>query len=345
MKVTGDSRILQFHPTLQCNLKCSHCYSASSPHHLSSLDVELLCRVISEAATEGYNTVSVSGGEPLLYNGLYRLLDCAKSLGMRTAITTNGMLLSTNRLEMLKGVVDLIAISLDGTPESHNHNRGSKTAFQIMSSHLERLKVSDITFGFIFTLTRHNLHELDWVAKFSLAQGARLLQIHPLEYVGRANETRSQEKPDAMELAFAYLEAARIQQLVGDQMFVQIDFATQEAIRNKLKFVNQDLIREGVYPLLSEVLSPLVVESDGTLVPLQYGFSRAYALGDIQNATIHELSLAWFRETLHAFQRIYDRAFRRMDDFQKLPFFNWYELLMEVSHDFPNERCEALAEG
>ena len=42
---------------------------------------------------EGYDYVSISGGEPLLYKPLETLLKYAKEVAYKTAIATNGMLL------------------------------------------------------------------------------------------------------------------------------------------------------------------------------------------------------------------------------------------------------------
>ena len=78
----------------------------------------MLARAIADAANLGYQVVSISGGEPLLYSGLPSLLQEARRHGMRTTITTNGLLLDQRRIELLTGKVDLLAISLDGTPSS-----------------------------------------------------------------------------------------------------------------------------------------------------------------------------------------------------------------------------------
>jgi MoaA/NifB/PqqE/SkfB family radical SAM enzyme len=146
---------------------------------------------------------------------------------MLTAVTTNGILLDGKRLEMLAGAADLVAISLDGVPESHNRMRASERAFEQMSSRLEGLRQSQIPFGFIFTLTQHNLHELEWVAAFALEQGASLLQIHPLEMSGRACDLLQGKRPDGIEATIAFLEAARIQGMVGDRMYVQLDLVNR----------------------------------------------------------------------------------------------------------------------
>ena len=125
MTSTGNSRILQIHPTRRCNLRCLHCYSSSSPEEHDQLGVALLLQAISDARTEGYTVVSFSGGEPLLYKPIWDLLEYAHQCQMLTSVASNGMLLNEQRLEKLHGRVDLLAISLDGMPTSHNMIRNT----------------------------------------------------------------------------------------------------------------------------------------------------------------------------------------------------------------------------
>src|ERR1700722_11228438 len=147
--------IIQIHPTRRCNLRCLHCYSRSGPEERDLLAPEILAECLSDAWQQGYRTASFSGGEPTLYPHLRHLLERAKQLGMRTTVTSNGMLLDGPRLEMLAGLTDVLAISLDGVPESHNRTRGSLQAFERMQSNLEGVRGSGIPFGFIFTLTQY----------------------------------------------------------------------------------------------------------------------------------------------------------------------------------------------
>jgi len=281
MGPTGDSyRVLQIHPSRRCNLRCLHCYSSSGPEERGEISVALLRDALTEASEEGYTVAGVSGGEPLLYKPLHELLQHAHECNMLTTVTSNGMLLDERRLETLQGITDLLAISLDGVPASHNRNRASERAFDTMASRLEGVRRSGIPFGFIFTLTLHNLHELDWVANFALKQGAQLLQIHPLEEVGRAKQFLSRARPDEIESAYAYLELLRIQALAGDTLRVQLDLIDRNLLRSSPSRVFADKPSVDETSLsLSDLVSPLVIEADGTLVPIQYGFAREYALG------------------------------------------------------------------
>src|SRR4029079_3353776 len=132
MGLTGASAILQIHPSRRCNLRCRHCYSSSGPWVADTTDLDVLRRTVTEACSLGYDVFAVSGGEPLLFRGLSLLLTHAHRLGMRTAVTSNGLLLTERRLSELVGLVDVLAISLDGRPETHDWMRGDRRAFARM---------------------------------------------------------------------------------------------------------------------------------------------------------------------------------------------------------------------
>src|SRR5579862_8026021 len=148
MTLTGpDIRILQIHPTRLCNLRCLHCYSSSGPRERGELGAPLLLQAIADAATLGYNVLSVSGGEPLLYGNLRALCEEAHRHQMLATLVTNGTVITAQKLYELRGSIDMIAISLDGAPERHNHIRGSSQAFQRMENGLELIRRAQVPFA------------------------------------------------------------------------------------------------------------------------------------------------------------------------------------------------------
>jgi len=319
---------IQLHVSRRCNIRCLHCYSHSGPEESQELPLDLAQQSVRDAVSEGYGNLAISGGEPLLYKPLRELLTTAKSLGMVNTVTTNGMLLDARRLKMIDGVIDLVAISLDGAPESHNQMRNSPRAFETMVQRLPALRDSGIPFGFLFTLTQYNLHELAWVADFALNEGARSLQIHPLEECGRASEELVGEAPDAREKSVAFLEFLRVQSQARDRLHVQIDLADSVSLRDRPERVyanttSDDLTAEP----LANLLNPLVVEIDGTVSPLQFGFPRPYALGNLHEHSLKELADVWRREGHGPFHDLCRRTFEDVTDDEGLPFVNWYEVL------------------
>src|ERR1022692_2885761 len=328
MNWTGcHQRVLQVHPSRRCNLKCLHCYSTSGPREVDDLDRHLLLGAIRDAACEGYNVVSVSGGEPLLYSGLPELLHQAKQLGLRTTVTTNGILLNRRRLSMLGGLIDLVAISIDGMPESHNRLRDSGLAFQAMRERLPGLREAGFRFGFIFTLTRHNVNELPWVAKFAHEEGARSLQIHPLEEAGRAESLLQGSSPTDVDAAMAWLHVNRLSARYGKRLTFHTDFVHRNAFEGLL------LQMENLAPACREpghlagLVSPRVIEADGDVVPAQYGFPREYGLGSLRHKTLTELAADWMAGRSARFATVCRRTMEGLLQPAELPFINWYQEL------------------
>jgi MoaA/NifB/PqqE/SkfB family radical SAM enzyme len=331
MGPTGRSRIVQVHPTRRCNLRCLHCYSSSGPEVKETLDIGLLKDFLGDAAAQGYTVAGFSGGEPLLYKPLREALEHARGHGLITTVTSNGMLLDERRLAMLEGAADLLAISLDGVPASHDRMRGDERAFSTMVSRLDGVRRSGIPFGFIFTLTQYNLHELEWVAGFALEQGAALLQIHPLEEAGRAAERLAGSRPDGVETGYAFLIAAALQEQLGDRLRVQLDLASRQGMEASPGCFFADACPAGDDLPLAELVSPLILETDGTVVPLEYGVGRQFQLGSLHEARLADLAGRWKRERLAEFRRLCRNAFEAVTADRGTPLTNWYEAVRQAS--------------
>jgi MoaA/NifB/PqqE/SkfB family radical SAM enzyme len=323
--------VLQVHPTRRCNLTCLHCYSQSGPTERAELPIEVLRVLLAEAAAEGFDTLGISGGEPLLYSQLAALLRAGREEGMVTTVTTNGMLLTRPLLARIGEHLQLLAISLDGTPASHARMRGSPKAFSAMEGNLELVRAARVPFGFIFTLTQFNLDELEWVAQFALTQGATLLQIHPLEEVGRARMTLSGAAPDAQEESHAFVEALKLQAQLGERLHVQVDLVPLAVARSQPELLFAEDDPPPPASRLSDLVCPLVVETDGTLSPLQYGFGREFALGNLLEHSLADLASAWRANGYGRFRKLCREVLRRRLAAGGWPMMNWYEVVARAS--------------
>ncbi len=290
-RCASGRRALQVHVTRRCNLRCLHCYSSSGPEARGELPAGMLRGAIDDAAALGYGVLAVSGGEPLLYRPLAEILGHARRRGMATAITTNGMLLDRRRLEPLRGVVSFVAVSLDGAPDEHDRMRARPGAFAAMAERMGELRASGIPFGFLFTLTRASARHLDWAADFAAANGAAALQIHPLSEVGRAARHGGAAAPPelaAPDVALA-VQAARGAAAARDRhagrLRVVVDYMPW------LRVPAGERMGEGAS--LADLVSPLVIEADGTVVPLAHGFARGHAIGNLGAGGLSALAERW----------------------------------------------------
>jgi MoaA/NifB/PqqE/SkfB family radical SAM enzyme len=322
-------RTLQIHPTRLCNLRCVHCYSSSGPEERGELGAPLLKRAIRDAATLGYNSVTVSGGEPLLYRGLRAVCEEAHNRGLAVTLVTNGTGLTRRRLDRLAGLVDTIAIGIDGVPERHNRIRRAPGAFETMERRLELLKHSAIQFGFVFTLTRENLRDLEWAADFAVSRGAAMLQIRPLEEYGRASTQFTGQTLPQAHMATAWMVAECLRDIHRGQLAIHFDALNAYA----LPFEPADIgewkagLQRGVRDL-AEIVSPLVIEADGTVAPLCYGFARSLSFGNLNRFGLRELADEWVRLCASKFCDVYETVLEEVRASDRA-FANVHELLSE----------------
>jgi hypothetical protein len=71
----------------------------------------------------------------------------------------------------------------------------------------------------------------------------------------------------------------------------------------------QDLEREPRY--LGEIVSPLVIEDDGTVTPLRYGFARRFAFGNLHQDGLAGMTQRWIASRAGAFCQLYGTVLRQ----------------------------------
>jgi len=109
--------------TRRCNLACPHCYTAAanSDQFVPELSTAQCYKIIEDIARLGVEIIGWTGGEPLLRNDLENLIAYAKSFGIRSGLTTNGLLLSESRAKSLKEAgLEIVQVSLDGSTPARN---------------------------------------------------------------------------------------------------------------------------------------------------------------------------------------------------------------------------------
>jgi MoaA/NifB/PqqE/SkfB family radical SAM enzyme len=327
---TGQ-RILQIHPTLRCNLQCVHCYSSSGPWIRDHLALDLVVAAVTDAIRIGCGALSVSGGEPFLYPGLKDVLAVAHCGGMKTSVTSNGYFLGEKHLGPLREHLDALAVSVDGPPQIHNALRGSPKAFDHLTAGLEHLRAAGIPFGFIHTLTRESWVHLVWLAEFAVASGARLLQIHALERAGRADSLAAILADEEVR-SKSYLLAVALAHKYAGMLEIQIDLLHRDHVLANPELVyarNQSTDAVSTAPSAPGVL---VLESDGTIVPITYGFSRHYQVCNVRERSLIAAWPKFLETTAPRFIGLCQAVFERLIATEAEPLFNWHELVCAESH-------------
>jgi MoaA/NifB/PqqE/SkfB family radical SAM enzyme len=323
--------VLQVHASRVCNLACLHCYSVSGPDAPGALDPEHVCRVVSDAATLGYRVLAFSGGEPLAYNGITEVLRHARNLGLRTSVTTNGTLSTERHLRLIADLVDVVAVSVDGPVDLHNRIRGNDTAFARTSAGLARFRETGAALGIIHTLTRESLPHLEWLADFAVASGAVLLQVHPLELFGRGQTTMGADAADAEVLARAYVAGFALRRLYAASLAVQFDISHRDHLRAIPESIYASDVRLTGAEAAADLLGVIVLEQDGLVAPVAYGFGRRFR---VCNSREQDLKTAWdsYVGTGYLeFRMLCRKAWEALAEPQTPTLLNWHDLIVARS--------------
>lgn len=325
-------RIIQIHPTLKCNLTCLHCYSSSAPRLKQELDIGLLRSFLEEAREEGYNAISVSGGEPFLYSGLTELLQCAKSLDYFNSVTTNGTLFRNNEknIQALQHI-DLLAMSIDGEAKQHNYMRNSPKAFDRLLEGLELVKDHTDRYGFIHTVTPQTFGSLLWLADFADHHDAKLLQLHPLESIGRGRDIYDALALSQEELQRVYILSHYLQQKYAGRMLVELDLIHRDQILKSPQSIYAQR-KAADYDHLTDCLRELILDEHGYLLPVSHGFSRAHSMGNIGQAdSLKHRSQQYIADKLPRLQALFDQTYKEIVEKDEVELLNWAELIVHNS--------------
>ena len=125
-----------------------------------------------------------------------------------------------------------------------------------------------------------------------------------------------------------FCKAMHLQEVFGDKLCVQVDLFHQEAMRLNPSSVYADVpLVSNLERPLGEILSPLVIEADGMVVPLQHGFARKYALGNLQEASLTKLAAIWQKERYPAFLKLCQQVYEQVTAPATLPIADWYDAI------------------
>ncbi|MGM0331324.1 radical SAM protein [Enterococcus sp. AZ050] len=94
---------ISIYPSLKCNLKCNFCFLGFKLNqNYNEKNAEEWFTLINDAVKSGCLSVSILGGEPLLYFDILNLLKMLENAKIRTSITSNGLCWKKCVLDFIK---------------------------------------------------------------------------------------------------------------------------------------------------------------------------------------------------------------------------------------------------
>ncbi|ACB40816.1 TIGR04053 family radical SAM/SPASM domain-containing protein [Pyrobaculum neutrophilum] len=275
--------IVFWESTKACPLACKHCRADAILRPLpGELNTEEGKRLIEQVASFGdpKPLLVITGGDPLMRNDLFDLVDYAVQLGVPTslapAVSPN---LSPETLKAIREHgVKAISISLDGArEETHDEIRGVPGSFRNTLAAIKAAVDAGVQVQVNTVVWRKSLPELPEVVKLITDLGVKTWEVFFLIVTGRARE----------ELDISPEEYEAAVQFLVDVSTYGIQVRTVEAPfyrRAKLERLEGKTYDSPLYRKLVERLGELMGPPrrgvDPTVVPTRDGFGIIFVAYD-----------------------------------------------------------------
>ena len=169
--------------TYNCQCNCKHCsaydYREDVKREKNALSFSELKRGIREAIDIGSTCIILTGGEPLIYEDIYKLIKSVDKSKSICTIFTNGEYLNKEVVEKLKdsGVFGIF-VSLDySDSKKHNEHRGRKGLFEKAVKGIKLCQKNGILTGLSTFITKEKIIDGELDAMMDLGKSLDVLEV------------------------------------------------------------------------------------------------------------------------------------------------------------------------
>jgi MoaA/NifB/PqqE/SkfB family radical SAM enzyme len=164
--VDGRPIWAQLNVTWRCNLDCAYC--TEYDNQKGDVPFEDLVARIAKCQELGVLHTDLIGGEPLLHPDLIRLFSEIKRRGMTSGMTTNGFLLTADKLDrLLDAGMGRLQISVDGV----HPTRAALKSLKTLKGKIELCAGRPIWFRVNTVICDETLDQVEEVARFCFDRG------------------------------------------------------------------------------------------------------------------------------------------------------------------------------
>ena len=274
--------------TYRCNMKCKHCLNGD-PASYKELSLHKINKVLNELKLMKVFSINFSGGEPLVRDDIFKILQIASKQNFGLRLSTNGLLVNHTILERLKDLdVFCLQISLDGFKETHDKFRGVKGAYE---KAINTLKIAS-EMGFYTTMStmvlKENVDELEGLLDLAESLGVSSFKLNSFMPIGRGEANQDNlniSKTEGKKLSAIFLKKKNE---YGDRINMQIDALFPWLSNCNIK---EDITVKGIIPSVGVRCSAghttLVISPDGTAYSCPY--LSGFPIGNILTKSLYDI--------------------------------------------------------
>jgi radical SAM protein with 4Fe4S-binding SPASM domain len=266
--------------TSKCNLSCRHCRGMLD----GELTTERALRLVDEISLLKPDWVIVEGGEPLLREDIFTILERMQLKQLPVHLITNSMLLTADILSNLEKLSVKVMISIDGAkPETYQKIRGG-AVFETAIKWAQHLAKKGMLEAINYAVLRSNYTEIPDI--FRLAAS---LQIPKINFIGlKPCHNYQEELPTGAEYGEAIRLACQGSQETGVSFFFDEPFFWAVVKRHGLQALKQDKTAGILAPSTTACIfgQYLFIEPDGIVKPCSFSPMN---LSNVKDKSIMEI--------------------------------------------------------
>lgn len=177
---------VQFAVTGKCNFLCKHCYMSAHGNNAVELPLDKILFIIDEFKKAGVFKISLTGGECLIRNDFFDIIDKIIECDMNlTTIYSNAWLINDKLLDNLekRNIKPRFSISFDGVGY-HDYMRGIKGAEDKCDKVFKLLHKRGYLVDVEMCLFDKNKHTLRETIKYLDSVGVSYIKVNPVTRIG-----------------------------------------------------------------------------------------------------------------------------------------------------------------
>lgn len=147
--------------TYRCTMRCPHCYLEGLRSSTPELSSEEWIHTLREAMSLKAFKLTISGGEPMIREDIWAILEEAHRLHFRVRLKTTGIYLDKSSIERIARFGNItVDISVHGAkPETHDRFVGIQGAYIKAISAIQGLRDNDVPIRVTMSATNINIEE------------------------------------------------------------------------------------------------------------------------------------------------------------------------------------------
>jgi len=175
--------------TSKCNINCTYCHNEGQPKEHKFISINLVNRIseLMQANDKKLDSITFSGGEALLHNNIFQIIEKLSRFSLKSTLVTNGLLLDERMLQKItESGISKIRLGIDSINKPKSRPTSGRKPKMPIHGVIEMLMKSNTNFELNVVLSKYNLTEIGSIIQFCVQNriSAKFFELVKVEEFG-----------------------------------------------------------------------------------------------------------------------------------------------------------------